>query len=564
MPTILVTLLLILVPLVAYAAPPACTAYAAPNGSGSTCSESAPCNVGTWLSSKAAPGGVLCLLDGTYRGDSQMLQFSSRSGTAGNPITVRAKNDGRVLIDGEFQRRPLDCNASYITVMGMDLRNGHDTVAVLRGQYCTAQRVIAWANESADGGIENIWDVGGAHNLLEDFAGWGFARKILAVGARGGNGPNTARRGWTEHNGSRYGSAQGNPTESAEVGYNQSNVVFENIIARRNILTSATEPEAAIHAFSTHGSAILGSIAFAAAADYYDTTSLMNITPEAGSHAGSGFVTSNMLVQDVVMFAEQSHGGIRGYQIDGGLGSTGNVAKRLLAVAPQRSACGGSGWACSELYDGTTLEAALPGKSVWDTFPGVCKRVVNRQVTNEGLWPWPMNERIQAAYAASRQPGKNVTRHVTARTGTIPAQCTSDNTPIPPQPSAEVPVPPTSVTAALQGSGVLVSWVDTTNTVQTGYTLERKVGSGAYVELTQAPGASARSFTDTTPGAGARNCYVVYARGPAGPSGLSPAACVDVPGTPIPPSGTIPLTCEGTIGTGGKISMVCQPQAARR
>jgi hypothetical protein len=562
MPILLTALLLLLLPLTTDAQPQ-CTAYAAPNGSGSTCSESSPCNVGTWLSSKAAPGGVLCMKDGHYRGDSQMLQFSSRSGTAGNPITVRAQNDGRVLVDGEFQRRPLDCNASYITVMGMDLKNGNDTTAVVRGQHCIAQRVIAWANEPADGAIENIWDVGGAHNLIEDFAGWGFARKILAVGARGGNGPNTARRGWTEHNGARAGSAQGNPTESAEVGYNQSNVTFENIIARRNILTSATEPEAAIHAFSTHGSAILGSIAFATAADDYDTNKLMNITPEAGSHAGSGFVTSNMLVQDVVMFAEQSHGGIRGYQIDGGLGSTGNVAKRILAVAPQRSVCGGSGWACSEMYDGTSLEAALPGKSVWDTFPGICKRVVNRQVTNEGLWPWPMEERIRAAYAASKQPGKNVTKHVTARTGTIPAQCTSDNTPIPPDPAAEVPVPPTSVQAVLQGSLVLLTWVDTVNTIQTGYTIERQVGQAAYTELQQTT-ATARSTTDTTPGTGARNCYVVYARGPAGPSGLSPAACVDVPGTPIPPSGTIPLTCEGTIGTGGKISMVCQPQAARR
>lgn len=435
-------------------AQPQCTAYAAPTGSGSTCSESTPCNVGTWLSSKAAPGGVLCLKDGTYKGDSQMLAFSSRSGTAGNPITVRALNDGRVLVDGEFQRRPLDCNASYITVMGMDLKNGNDTTAVLRGQHCTAQRVVAWANESSDGGIENIWDVGGAHNLIEDFAGFGFARKILAIGARGGNGPNTARRGWTEHNGSRYGSAQGNPTESAEAGYNQSNVTFENIIARRNILTSATEPESAIHAFSTHGSAILGSIAFAAAVDSYDTNILLNITPEAGSHAGSGFVTSNMLVQDVVLFAEQSHGGIRAYQIDGGLGSTGNVAKRILGVAPQGGgACGGSGWTCSELYGGRTLAEALPGKTVWETFPGICKKVVNRTVTTDGLWPWAMGERIQAAYAAAKQPGKNVTRHVTARLGTIPQACLSGGTPVPPDP----PDPQPATHPAMDCTGTLTA-----------------------------------------------------------------------------------------------------------
>ena len=33
-------------------AQPACSHYASPNGSGSTCSESAPCNVGTWLTAR--------------------------------------------------------------------------------------------------------------------------------------------------------------------------------------------------------------------------------------------------------------------------------------------------------------------------------------------------------------------------------------------------------------------------------------------------------------------------------------------------------------------------------
>ena len=78
------------------------------------------------VNSKAVPGGVLCMKDGVYHGDSQMLQFSNKSGTASNPITVRAQNDGKVLIDGEHARRPLDCAASYITVQGVDVKNGHD------------------------------------------------------------------------------------------------------------------------------------------------------------------------------------------------------------------------------------------------------------------------------------------------------------------------------------------------------------------------------------------------------------------------------------------------------
>ena len=565
MPPILALGLMLIFASVSDAAPPNCTAWASPQGSGSSCAESSPCNIGTWLSSKAAPGGVLCMKDGEYRGDSQMLVFSGKSGAAGSPITVRALNDGKVLINGEHQRRPIDCAASYITVIGVNAKDGNDTTMVVRGSNCTIQRVVAWSAAPADGAIENIVDVGGSHNVLEDIGSFGFGRKIIACGARGGDGPNTVRRAWAEHSGAPYGAAQGNPTESLEVGYNQNRCTAENIIARRNILSSATEPEAAIHGFSTVGSAILGSIAYANAADNYDTNILLNITPEAGSHAGSGHVTSDMLVQDIVLYAEQSHGDIRGMQIDGGLGSTGNVAKRIVAVTPQGAgSCGGSGWNCSEIYGGKTLAQALPGKTVWDTLPGICKKVVNREITNEGLWPFPMSERIKAAYSQAKMPTRDVTKHVNATLGAPPEKCLSSNvTPIPPNPPATVPVPPTNVQAALQGSGVLVTWEDT-QTLATGYTLERKVGTGEYVQLTDAPSATARSYTDAAPRRGQTNCYVVYARGTAGPSGFSPASCVQVPSTPVPPSDKVPIACEGSMSPGGVMALICNPATARR
>jgi len=565
MPILLAAFLLLLLLLpVSVQAQPACTHYAAPNGSGSTCSQSAPCNVGTWLSSQAGPGKVLCMADGTYKGDSQMLAFSSKSGTAGNPITVRAQNDGNVLIDGEFQRRPIDCNASYITVIGVNAKNGHDTTTVVRGQHCTLRRVVSWANEPADGGLENVCDVGGNHNLLEDIACFGFARKTLAVGARGGPGPNTVRRAWAEHNGSPYGSAQGNPTDPIDIGYNQDNVLMENVIGRRNILSSATEPEAPLHAYSTRNSALLGSIVYATNQDNIETSMMLNITAESGSHAGSGHVTENFLLQDVVLLAAPVHEHLKGMVIDGGSGSRGNVARNVVVAAPQGlGTCSSDGWECSNLHGGRTLAEATKGKTIYELAPGTCYRYVNRQLTSEPLWPWPMQGRIQAALESARMPTRNVTKHIEQTFGQIPPQCGGTG-PVPPNPSAEVPVPPTSVTAALQGSGVLVSWVDTVNTIATGYTIERKVGTGEYVQLTDAPTPSARSAVDSTPGRGQTNCYVVYTRGAAGPSGFSPAACVAVPSTPVPPSGNIPLTCDGTLETGGRISMICHPQAGRR
>ena len=562
---ILMVLAILLLPLIAQAQP-ACSHYASSNGGGSACSESQPCKVGTWLGNQAGPGKVLCLLDGEYRGDDSMLVFSARSGTAGSPIVVRAKNDGRVLINAEFQRRPLDCNASYITVMGVDVKDGVDTTLTVRGQHCTIQRVLASSGDPGDGGTENVVDVGGNHNLLEDIGAWGKARKMAAIGARGGNGPNTLRRVWVEHNGSPYGSAQGNPTDPIDIGYNQLNVTAENVIGRRNILSSATEPEAPIHMYSTTGSAILGSIVYAKNTDSFDTTTLLNVTPESGSHAGTGAdSTSDSIVQDVVLLAGSAHEQIMGFAIDGGAQSKNNVAKNIVSVAPQGGGrCQGTGWECTNLFLGRSLEEALGTKKIWEVAPGTCYRVVNRQLTSTPLWPWPMEQRIAEALGRARIPHKAVQADLEGVFGTIPPQCVSGNTPVPPNPSAEVPVPPTAVQTALQGTGVLVSWTDTVNTVQQGYVVERKVATGQYTHLAAVPGAATRSYTDSVPIAGAQNCYVVYATAPDGPSRFSPESCLQVPGTPVPPSGNVPIACEGTMSAGGVVAMLCTPQASRR
>ena len=61
------------------------------------------------------------------------------------------------------------------------------------------------------------------------------------------------------------------------------------------------------------------------------------------------------------------------------------------------------GWkGCETIRWGTTIEAAIgPGKSIWHEVPGICKRYVNGQFTNDPLWPWPMNQRIKDALVQS-------------------------------------------------------------------------------------------------------------------------------------------------------------------
>jgi hypothetical protein len=497
------------------------------------------------------------LADGEYKGDSHMLQFSGKSGTASSPITVRATNDGKVTINGEFGRRPIDCNASYITVIGVNAKDGNDTTLTVRGQHCTIQRVLASSGNPGDGGTENVADVGGNHNLLEDIGAWGFSRKMVAIGARGGDGPNTLRRVWVEHNGSPYGSAQGNPTDPIDIGYGQKNVTVENVIARRNILSSATEPEAPIHMYSTRGSAILGSIVYAKSTDSFDTDMMLNVTPESGSHAGSGAEsTSDSIVQDVVLLAASVHENMVGFRIDGGAQSTNNRAKNIVSVAPQGGGrCQGTGWECTNLFLGTSLAAALGNKKIWEVAPGTCFRYKDRVLTNEPLWPWPMEQRLAQALGRARISHTPVQADLEQTFGTIPAQCGGTGTP---PPGTGVPVPPTAVTAATTAQGVQVGWTDTTNTNATGYTVERKVGAGGYAELSAAPGPDARTYLDRVPVAGSQNCYVVYTRGPVGPSGFSAEACVQVPGTPGPGPGTT-LSCVGVLGDGARVAIACAP-----
>jgi hypothetical protein len=53
----------------------------------------------------------------------------------------------------------------------------------------------------------------------------------------------------------------------------------------------------------------------------------------------------------------------------------------------------------------------------------VCKKYVNGKLTNEPLWPWPMNQRI---INAMRQAGKapvDVTKTMEQIFGPIPSDC---------------------------------------------------------------------------------------------------------------------------------------------
>src|SRR5215831_8140630 len=93
----------------------ACNYYASPTGTGNGWSQSSPFKISNFWA-VAGPGETLCLLDGTYRGDSSMINPpSALNGSAGQPITVKCLNEvidstkgsTPCLIDGELARNPI-------------------------------------------------------------------------------------------------------------------------------------------------------------------------------------------------------------------------------------------------------------------------------------------------------------------------------------------------------------------------------------------------------------------------------------------------------------------------
>jgi hypothetical protein len=81
------------------------------------------------------PGDTLILLDGIYY---QRLNPNRRNGEPGNPITIRALNDGQAIIDGEYQRVPIKLGntwpgpiGNYFVIEGIVARNSSDLCVML-------------------------------------------------------------------------------------------------------------------------------------------------------------------------------------------------------------------------------------------------------------------------------------------------------------------------------------------------------------------------------------------------------------------------------------------------
>jgi hypothetical protein len=268
---------------------------------------------------------------------------------------------------------------------------------------------------------------------MEDVAFFGHNRKILELGANAGNGPTILRRAWIRYEGCPLCSS--GPIYPGEIGYDQKNVTYENVLITWNRMNGqAFSSESYIQGFSTTGSALLGSIVYGLAGDVTEGNPGISVHATGGSHPGQT-ITSNFLAKDNVVFFHSSLSKV-GYVF--GKGSN-NIAQNNIGISSGSSSCGsGGGWTCTGNRTGSSVSTALAGtgNTMWQQVPGICRRYVNRTLTTEGLWPWPMNQRIKDALVQSGRDPVDVTQTMEGLFGPISQSCktSTTNTEVTPEP----------------------------------------------------------------------------------------------------------------------------------
>jgi hypothetical protein len=410
--------------------PSACTHYASSTGSGSTCTYTSPCLVNSFWSIPSLPGKTLCLFNGTYTGsNSKINPPSGVSGTSGNPITVRALNDGQVLIDNQNSGWAVaftQANGNnWLVAEGINAKNAsQDGLFFNGGNDNVMRRVVGWDGQNgvADANIiQSLSDRG----TVEDVAGWGMNSRKIFDGAQAGDLEGAIlRRAWGEWNDHPEGSS--NPKATLQIGYNTTDQRFENLLLTWDTLGQVGQDfEGIISTMTTNtvgaandigGTKLLGSIAYA----------------RPGASLGGTWITqsgntSNLTYTDLVMFVAPGLTTTRPGRFFGcsNPSCTNNVCNNCLAVhagtAIENS--GTSGWTFPNLKTGNGLAAATGGTSAFTLLPGICTRYVNGALTSTPLWPWPMDLRIYEARVASGARALIVTDEIASILGAIPSEC---------------------------------------------------------------------------------------------------------------------------------------------
>jgi hypothetical protein len=378
------------------------------------------------------PGDTLTLLDGVYN---QSFDNAGTKGLPGSPITVRAQNDGQAIIDGQGVRVPIKFwfNAVdyYFVFEGIVARNSSEHVIANHGSHNIYRRVSAY-NAHIDRNAHAIF-ITGSHNLVEDCMLGGSGRKMLVMNGNSAQ-YNTVRRcfaDWREWDGREWCSSQWPWGEGMEF-YNASNNIIENSIAYGNTPRAGISLLAQGGAESS-GNKVLGSISIASGMKQDGTPMVWGETrPEPttcwstadlynwpGYFSGfdahlAGATMRDNLFQDILAWGNGAYG--LSATITGDNASSNNRVNRATIFSnglnPNRSPVyGGVGAGTREedlaffgSVENSNIENIYTGSgftSMTGEGARLSTRYVNGVLTDEPLWPWPMEERIKAEWGIS-------------------------------------------------------------------------------------------------------------------------------------------------------------------
>jgi predicted peptidase len=394
--------------------------YASPTGTGNG-TYSSPFRIADFWK-VAKPGDTLNLLNGVYTGASSMITPPENlSGTSSQRIVVRAVNDGKVDIDGQGLNAPVRLSYNnYFTIEGVNAHNaGSPTsinVSVVNVSYSSnniLRRICAW--EAADGNT-NVFGVHhGNYNLLEDCAAWGTARKTFSNSQQGNY--TTFRRCFGRWEGSH---AEG-PKKTFGVSYNSYNALLENCIGTWDALKMQQSYE--LHDYFSVGvgkfysnyevqqpdgiyshdgfdvlpdvanARIYGSIAYIKASQRYTNSAKKWAAPFA-------FEIKGVDINNCLSYIEP---GSKTDNWNVNLASVGNTTTNKVKGLTQ---IGGELGHISSDWTPQNMVASATCNGI-NTGTVVTKKYIDGVITNEDLWPWPMNQRIidamtQAGYPADK------------------------------------------------------------------------------------------------------------------------------------------------------------------
>ena len=186
------------------------------------------------------PGDRLLLLDGIYtESTTGVVQPNIRNGEPGKPITIKALNDGKAVIDGEGRDIPVRLGENWgpdgpigdwFVVEGLVARNGTlSSIRLEHANHNVLRRVSAYDADPDDNSLA-IGIAWSDHNLVEDCVAAGTGRYMINVFT---SSDNTIRRCftmWQQWDGRHFCGVSWPNGNNVGV-YNSSNTTVENVIA---------------------------------------------------------------------------------------------------------------------------------------------------------------------------------------------------------------------------------------------------------------------------------------------------------------------------------------------